>query len=240
MNRSKKRCPYCGKRIPYFSAYFSRRKAQYVCPRCGKESRVVISKIIIPIFIIVAVISLAVMGCWFLFKLTSNPLGIVLVALPLVIFALVSPKFLQLEPLKKYQKSMEAKKAGIEYSDNLFSSDLEEDISASPESGTSFKINADLFNQIKADRTSAKEQAESDNIISNSEQIEKEKYVPIIHDVSENHAGSSVPLKKIHAESTRVIRPRHYISQPEQIDDEEDVKEYKRSDTNKYSANRRF
>lgn len=240
MKRSKKRCPYCGKRISYFSAYFSRRKAQYVCPRCGKESRVVINKIIIPIFIIVSVISLAVMGCWFLFKLTSNPMGIVLVALPLVIFGLISPNFVQLEPLKKYQKSMEAKKAGIEYSDNLFSSELEEDISASTESGSSFKINADLFNQIKSDRTSAKEQAESDNIISNSEQIEKENYVRVIDNVSENHAGSSVPLKKINPESTRVIRPRHYIPQPEQIEEEDDVKEYKRPDTNKYSANRRF
>ena len=45
----KKRCPYCGKRLPYFSAYMSRRKAEYVCPRCGKESRVIISKAVIVI-----------------------------------------------------------------------------------------------------------------------------------------------------------------------------------------------
>ena len=107
--------------MSYFSAYFSRRKAEYVCNRCGKESKVVISKIIIPIFIIAAAISLAIMGVWFWLKYLSNPLGILLVAAPLLIFFLVSPKFVQLEPLKKYAKSMEAKKAGIVFSDNLFS-----------------------------------------------------------------------------------------------------------------------
>lgn len=111
MNRKKQRCPYCGRRMSYINAYFSRRKAQYTCTRCGKESRVVISKIIIPVFIIVAVISLAIMGLWFLFKLLSNPLGILLVAAPLVIFLLFTPKFVYLEPLKKYKKSMEAKKS---------------------------------------------------------------------------------------------------------------------------------
>ncbi len=239
MKRSKQRCPYCGKRISYFSAYFSRRKAIYVCPRCGRECRVVISKIIIPIFIIVAMISLAVIGCWFLFKLTSNPLGIALVALPLVIFGLFTPKFVQLEPLKKYQKSMEAKKAGIEYSDNFIYSELEDETKASSDTG-SFKINADVFNQIKAERSSGKDQTESDNISSSSVQPDGESYVRVAANVSEDHAGSSAPLKKLHSEGAPVARPRHYIPSQPEPEPEDDVKEYKKQDTNKYSANRRF
>lgn len=172
MNRQKQRCPYCGKSMGYFSAYASRRKAEYVCPHCGKESRVVISKLIIPIFIIAAGISLAIMGVWFFFQLLSNPLGIVLVAVPLLVFLALSPKFVRLEPLKKYQKSMEARKAGMEYSDNL-SGDFDDDPS-SPENGQHFKLNSDLFNQIKSSRSSSKEQAEGKEIVSNSQAVQND------------------------------------------------------------------
>ena len=163
----------------YFAAYSSRRKAEYVCPRCGKESRVVISKLIIPLFIIVAVISLAIMGVWFFFKLLSNPWGIALVAAPLVIFWIFTPKFVHLEPLKKYQKSMEAKKAGIEYSDNLTALDFEDSASSS-EGGMKFEINADLFNQIKSSRSTSKEQADGKEIVSNSEAVSQEGGTKVI------------------------------------------------------------
>ena len=246
MNRKKQRCPYCGRRMSYINAYFSRRKAQYTCTRCGKESRVVISKIIIPVFIIVAVISLAIMGLWFLFKLLSNPLGILLVAAPLVIFLLFTPKFVYLEPLKKYKKSMEAKKAGMEYSDNLVAAEFDEDMNTSLENSMQFKINSDLFNQIKSERSTAKKQAESQEIVSHSETIDKDSYVHVIDDVSEDHASTTaVPLKKIHSEGTPV-RSRHYLPPMEEAEtaDEEasddDVKEYVKPDTNKYSGNRRF
>ena len=256
MNRKKQRCPYCGKRMSYFSAFFSRRKAEYVCTRCGKESRVVINKVIIPVFIIAAVISLAVIGVWFFMKWLSNPLGIALVAAPLLIFLLISPKFVQLEPLKKYKKSMEAKKAGIEFSDSLIAPEAGDDMDYAAEG--EFKINADLFNQIKAERTAPKGVKPGQEILSDSEKIEtpeipgaskpakaENNYVPVINPVSENHAStSSEPLKKLHAEGTRVVRPRHYVEervpQPEAEGLEEEVREYKKPDTNKYSGNRRF
>ncbi len=242
MNRKKQRCPYCGRRMSYFSAFFSRRKAEYVCERCGKESKVVISKIIIPIFIIAAVISLAVMGVWFLLKQMSNPLGIVLVAAPLLVFLFVSPQFVQLEPLKKYKKSMEAKKAGIEFSDNLNALEIDEEKGLPLDNSGQFKINADLFNQIKAERNSPREQAESDELVSDSKQIDKENYVHVIKDVSEEHSTTSVPLKKIHSEGSRVVRQRPTLSVAAEEDDS-DVKEYKKpesKDSNQYSGNRRF
>ena len=243
MNRKKQRCPYCGKRMSYFSAFFSRRKAEYVCVRCGKESKVVIAKIIIPIFIIVAVFALLVMGVWFLMRWLSNPLGILLVAAPLMIFLLLTPKFVQLEPLKKYQKSMEAKKAGIEFSDNLASLEMDEETGMALENSGQFKINTDLFNQIKSERATPKEQAESNDIVSNSEKIGNDNYVHVIHDVSEDHSSTTAyPLKKLHSEGAKISRPRHYIEpQPEiEAEDDSDMKEYKKPDTNKYSGNRRF
>lgn len=224
--------------MSYFSAYFSRRKAEYVCDRCGKESRVVISKIIIPIFIIAAVISLAIMGLWWFFKLLSNPLGIFLVAAPLVIFQLLTPKFVQLEPLKKYRKSMEAKKAGIEYSDNLTALDFE-DAPTSIENSGQFKINSDIFNQIKSQRSTPRGQVDTNELVSDSGTLEKESYVPIIDDVREEHGGTtSYPLKKLRSERSRSSRQAaHYATDLEldnaveaDITDDYDVKEYVRSD----------
>lgn len=236
-----KKCPYCSKRIPYVSVFSSRRKAEYVCQRCGKEMKVTINRSIYLAFVLAVSISLAIMAGWMIAGMSSNPLGIVLVALPLILFMFISTKFLRFEPLKKYKKSMEAKKAGIAYSDNLVTSELEDDTSSfgvSADTGSGFQINNDVFNKIKAERTAAREKLSNGELISNSADInvEKTSYVHVIKDVSENHSSADVPLKKIHSEGTRTVsRTRHYIPV-----EEEKPSEPKRPDGNKYSANRKF
>lgn len=134
----------------------------------------------------------------------------------------------------------------MEYSDNLAAAEFDEDMNTSLENSMQFKINSDLFNQIKSERSTAKKQAESQEIVSHSETIDKDSYVHVIDDVSEDHASTTaVPLKKIHSEGTPV-RSRHYLPPMEEAEtaDEEasddDVKEYVKPDTNKYSGNRRF
>lgn len=238
-----RKCPYCSKRISYVSAYASRRKAEYVCERCGKESRVVINRKVIPAFVLAAVIAVAIMAGWIFADLADNPLGILLVAVPLIIFTVISPKFVKLVPLKKYKKSMEARKAGIEYSDNLVTAELEENegytFGASADTGSGFKINSDVFNTIKAERNAAREKLMDDELISDSSEIKKpaessESYVPVIKDVSEKHSSDDIPLKKIHSDSSvNMTRTRHYIPSQEE-------KEPKKPDGNRYSANRKF
>ncbi|MGN0509405.1 MAG: hypothetical protein ACI4GX_09215 [Ruminococcus sp.] len=238
-----RKCPYCSKRISYVSAYASRRKAEYVCERCGKESRVVINRKVIPAFVLAAVIAVAIMTGWIFAGLADNPLGILLVAIPLIIFTVISPKFVKLVPLKKYKKSMEARKAGIEYSDNLVTAELEENegytFGASADTGSGFKINSDVFNTIKAERNAAREKLMDDELISDSSEIKKpaessESYVPVIKDVSEKHSSDDIPLKKIHSDSSvNMTRTRHYIPSQEE-------KEPKKPDGNRYSANRKF
>ena len=238
-----RKCPYCSKRISYVSAYASRRKAEYVCERCGKESRVVINRKVIPAFVLAAVIAVAIMAGWIFAGLADNPLGILLVAIPLIIFTVISPKFVKLVPLKKYKKSMEARKAGIEYSDNLVTAELEENegytFGASADTGSGFKINSDVFNTIKAERNAAREKLMDDELISDSSEIKKpaessESYVPVIKDVSEKHSSDDIPLKKIHSDSSvNMTRTRHYIPSQEE-------KEPKKPDGNRYSANRKF
>ena len=244
----RKKCPYCGRRVSYSSAFNSRRKAEYVCKRCGRESRVVINRTVIPVFIICAVLSAVVFFLWVYFRMTYNPLGILAVALPLIIFGIISPKFVRFEPLRKYKKTMEAKRAGAAFSDNLLTADTEDE--GVTENSGAFKINPDLFSKIKSERSAVKEQGSDSDVISSYSgevQTEDNPYVHVIDDISEGHAVDDAPLKKLHSEGSRIInRTSHYFQTPEETPaeesaaEEEDVKEYKRPDNNRYSGNRRF
>ena len=253
MNR-KNRCPYCGRRSTYSERFSYRRKAEYVCPRCGKESRVFINKKVILVFIICAILAVSVMVAWIALDLISNPLGIAAVALPLIIFGLVSPNFVRFEPLKKYQKSMEAKRAGIEYSDNLSISELDEDMGY-VEGSNQFQINNDVFNKIKAERNASTVQTENSDLVSDSAELENKdidsnignnnnSYVEVMGEVRENHsAADDSPLKKIHSEGTRINRSRHYIETPDNVEEapvEGEKTRSEKAEPNRYSANRRF
>lgn len=235
-----KKCPYCGKRISYVSSYASRRKGEYVCVRCGKESKVVVSKKVIFAFAVAVLISLGIMAGWIFAGLLNNPLGILLVAIPLIIFAALTPKFVFFEPLKKYKKSMEAKKEGIAYSDNLITSELDESdtYSFSPISSDTggFQINADVFNKIKAERNESKEKLIGNDIMSESGKIAEENYVSVKSDVSQNHVSTDVPLKKIHSEPT--IRRSHHYMPSDDIDNKNT--QQRRQNGNRYSSNRKF
>lgn len=233
-----KKCPYCGKRVSYISGFANRRKGEFVCTRCGKESKVAIDKKIYIFFAAAVLISVIIMALWISFGLLSNLWGVVLVAVPLIIFMLVTPNFLNYMPLKKYKKSMEAKKAGRVYSDNLLD-DITDDFSQSqPESETGeFEINTNVFNKIKEERNAARAQLQTE--ASDESDGRTKSFVSVINDVSENHASSSnAPLKKIHSDSERSYeRPHHFAADSSYADNQE---EKRKSDSNRYSANRRF
>ncbi len=248
----RKKCPYCGRRISYVSAFASRRKGEYVCNRCSKEMKVVISKLVFLFFMLFVIIALAIIAFCFMTDDLHNPMYILFVAIPLIVFLFISPAFVRFEPLKKYKKSMEARKAGIEYYDNIAAAELESTESApiglsSADSTDSFKINSDVFNKIKAERTAARANLDGNNILSSSSDIEintdkadeKTRLVPVIENIKEEHASASVPLRRIHSDNARsVSRSRHYID--EQDKTEQSVNEKKQNTGNRYSANRRF
>lgn len=260
---TKKRCPYCGKRISYTASFSNRRNAEYVCPRCGKESKVRIKSSILIVFAVFALIAIAIMVVWSVLGFSNNPLGIAFVALPLIIFVFLTPKFVYYEPLKKYKKSMEAKKAGIAYSDNLLISDFKEEPfrGRSAQDNGQFQINADVFNKIRAERNAAREQLGKDDISSNTQRDEisdtkpvstndvqnihnqneqqSDGYVHLIDNVSENHSYDNVPLKKIHSENVHsASRARHYI--PDSDSETDEKPKQQKPSGNRYSSNRRF
>lgn len=134
---------------------------------------------------------------------------------------------------------MEARRAGLEYSDSFAIGSLDEEKNSALESTGQFKINAEVFNKIKSERSSAREQAESNNIVSHSDHVgekkPKERYVTVNENVRERHSSDNSPLKKIHSEGTRINRTRHYILTPEPEEEQTDNNE-----GGKYSANRKF
>lgn len=247
-----KKCPYCSKRISYISGFSSRRKSEYICTRCGKESKVVINKMIFVGFALAVAVAAGIMLYWIKSGNISNPLGVLFVAVPLVIFMLISPVFLNYVPLKKYKKSMEAKKAGMFYSENIAGDITDEfdfnpmrtshTITSEPEDTTpKVAIDTSVFNQLKQKRDAERIHLQEEmNRADEEKEADKETdktvaFVPVISDVSEDHASMDAPLKKIRSDAdTGFSRSRHYIPQKEESDDN------KKADTNKYTANRKF
>lgn len=243
-----KKCPYCSKRVSYISGFASRRKSEYICTQCGKESKVVINKMIFVAFALAVAAASGIMLYWIKSGNISNPLGVLLVAIPLVIFMFISPAFLNYKPLTKYKKSMEAKKAGMVYSENI-AGDISDEFDFNPIKLTSttedyqpedttpkVAIDTGVFNQLKKKRD--EERIHLQEEISKADDVKSGNtidFVPVISDVKEEHASMDAPLKKIRSDTdTGFSRSRHYIPPKEDSDGT------KRADTNKYTANRKF
>lgn len=101
------RCPYCGRRIKYFTALLHKDKGEYTCNRCDRESEVeIIKKPFYLLFTFSALISIIILVLLILFMKKKSLWGVFAVGLPLFIFYLISPTFLSLVPLKKYRQNV--------------------------------------------------------------------------------------------------------------------------------------
>ena len=100
------KCPYCGKRVSYFKAMSIRRRGEYYCKKCKKESNIHINKTILVLFFAVLVLALIILGYYLLLTDRSNPWFILFVAVPFILFYLFAPLFVRLRPKKKFQDSL--------------------------------------------------------------------------------------------------------------------------------------
>lgn len=104
MNNCK--CPYCGKHISYFTALSIRRRGEYYCKKCKKESNIHIKKTIWILFFVMLVLALIIMGFYLFMTNRENLWFVLLVAIPFIVFYLFSPLFVRLRPKKKFQDSL--------------------------------------------------------------------------------------------------------------------------------------
>ena len=100
------RCPYCGKKISYLRAFLIRRRGEYFCKKCKKESNIHLKKTIWIFFFFVLLMALAIMGYYTFFTDRENLWFLLFVALPFIIFYLFSPLFVRLRPKMKFQDSL--------------------------------------------------------------------------------------------------------------------------------------
>lgn len=153
------RCPYCGKKISYFKAFFIRRRGEYFCKKCKKESNIHIKKSIWLFFIVVLLMSLAIMGFYTFFTNKENLWFLLFVMIPFIVFYLFSPLFIRLRPKMKFQDSL----YDTEMVDNANDPDptMQESAKVIPTfvddvilGDDDYKpaINSDIFNAIKEER----------------------------------------------------------------------------------------
>ena len=154
------KCPYCGKRISYFTALSIRRRGEYYCKKCKKESNIHINKTIWVLFIAVLVAALIIMGYFLFMTNRENIWFVLLVAVPFLLFYLFSPLFVRLRPKKKFQDSL--------YDTDMVNTpmaDPDPTMASSARVAPSFvddivlgdeeykpSINSDVFNAIKEER----------------------------------------------------------------------------------------
>ena len=137
------KCPYCGKRISYFTALSIRRRGEYYCKKCKKESNVHIKKTIWVLFFAMLVLALIIMGFYLFMTNRENLWFVLLVAIPFIIFYIFSPLFVRLSPKKKFHPTMASSaKVAPAFMDDFDIGDEEYRPS----------INSDVFNAIKEER----------------------------------------------------------------------------------------
>ena len=103
---SSTKCPYCGKHVPYPVGFLLRRRGEYFCKKCKKDSNVHISRWIwVAIFLTIA-ISFAVLMYYLFMTDRENLYFILAVMIPYVVFYLCTPFFIRLRPRKKFQDSL--------------------------------------------------------------------------------------------------------------------------------------
>ena len=100
------KCPYCGKTVSYPIAFFIRRKGEYFCKKCKKESNIHIKKTIWIAFFMTLILSLLGLMYYLFMTDRENLWFILVVMIPYIIFYLCSPLFVRLRPKKKFQDSL--------------------------------------------------------------------------------------------------------------------------------------
>lgn len=149
-------CPYCGKRLSYFEAFLNRRKGEYFCNKCGKESNIYFKRSLFVPYLIALLIGVAVTVFYIISKDLAVLFYMFLVLVPFIVFYIICPYFLKLKPMKKYM-------------DSLYNTNYELQLNQKKEEETIFNadidsndpiINTDIFDAIKNDRGAVSDSVE--------------------------------------------------------------------------------
>lgn len=95
-----RKCPYCGEKVPYFTAIMEKEMGEHTCKKCGRNSTVYFVKSLRAAIIVTIIVAAAILGIWFFIGNYENLWGMLWVFLPFAVFYACTPLFYKLVPLK--------------------------------------------------------------------------------------------------------------------------------------------
>lgn len=102
------KCPYCGKKISYFTLMHEKNRGEHFCRSCRKESKICIQKKAAVFFVLTTVLSIIIAGWLIMFDGVEKLWTVSLVIAPFLLFYLITPIFVDLRPYRKYKEWMTA------------------------------------------------------------------------------------------------------------------------------------
>ncbi|MBQ9673327.1 MAG: hypothetical protein IJV39_01740 [Ruminococcus sp.] len=139
------KCPYCGRRLSYHTAFLYKSKGEYECSRCKKKSNVSIKKKMWLAFTLTMLVAIIIMIVDIVYFAETKPFIFLTIFIPFVIFYMFVPFFVHLRPLKKYREFVNRQQ---KYSTKP---EIIAPINDS-DYGNGANIDKDVYNQIKAKR----------------------------------------------------------------------------------------
>lgn len=111
--KSLPRCPYCGKPLNFFESFIVKNKGKYYCSACSKKSAVTFEEWMYKFSWVCELVSFAILAVLVLFTESKSLLCLLAVVMPFLVFYIVVPFSVVLEPCKQVNLKTVVERAKI-------------------------------------------------------------------------------------------------------------------------------
>ena len=94
------KCPHCGKQVNWFRAWALKTQGEYRCGKCGECSNVSLDKALYPLAAVAAIAGAVFLVLFVTLVQEFSFTSLVLIAVPFLLFFLISPFFVRLRPIQ--------------------------------------------------------------------------------------------------------------------------------------------
>ncbi len=106
------KCPHCGKQVNWFRAWALKTQGEYRCGKCGECSNVALDKALYSLAAVAAIAGAVFFVLFVTLVQEFSFTSLVLIAVPFLLFFLISPFFVRLRPIQP-AKMPPAQRRGI-------------------------------------------------------------------------------------------------------------------------------
>ena len=94
------KCPHCGKQVNWFRAWALKTQGEYRCGKCGECSNVALDKALYSLAAVAAIAGAVFFVLFVTLVQEFSFTSLVLIAVPFLLFFLISPFFVRLRPIQ--------------------------------------------------------------------------------------------------------------------------------------------